>query len=94
MDIRQVTAYANSIGHHVPKIRLSTPSEMIYKATKIALPAIALVAMSNARTVVAPFNHEVFSECIEACDRNGQEAGPFIYLCWLMCIGIGWGSGS
>lgn len=47
MYVRHMTSNTNRIGQYLPKVHLSTPSQMISKATKIALPVIALVAASH-----------------------------------------------
>lgn len=74
----------NSISRYIPSLRIDTPTNVLNKATMVAIPTILLVG-SLMNGVAA----DAFSDCMEACDRNGRDAGGLAkLLCYAMCWAI------
>jgi len=72
----------NSVKPYLPSVQLASPQQMINNVTKIAVPVIALTGAAMMATARA----DDFTDCIEACDRNGPDAHPLAkLLCYSMC---------
>lgn len=71
-----------SISNYVPHLAVDTPQNMLHKAKRIAIPAIALVGAS----MISGVSADRYVDCINACDRNGRDAHELAkLLCYAMC---------
>ena len=80
----------SNISNYLPTAylpKLATPNQMLNNLTKVALPAIALVAASNAR--VADAGPIVYAICVAGCIalQPGNPVWPPI--CAILCVNGG-----
>ena len=76
-----ISNYVSSAYQSLPAIRLDTTSNMVRKATTLALPIIALVAASNAQMVDS--GPVAYGACLAAC--SAATGGAFIPACIAAC---------
>jgi len=82
MNISNLSNYVPSIFNHVPKVRLASPEQALKNITKIAVPALALVAASMIYEAEA-ITH---NECHDNCDRH-RDAHPLaVIICYVACM--------
>ena len=75
----RITNYFKSC---IPTIKIDTPSNILKKVSFVAIPAIALAA----NMMMTKVNADRFTDCIDACDRNGRDAHEAAkFLCYVMC---------
>lgn len=66
----------------IPALQINTPFVMASKITALSIPIFALASSS----LILPVKADTYTECIDACDRNGRDAGDLAKLiCYAFC---------
>ena len=65
----------------MPRLKIDTPSNMLYKAQQIALPAILVLGTQNAQCAEGAF---LYCLCLAACAPLA-EAPPLLAICIAAC---------
>lgn len=82
MLLQRITQNFYKISDCIPKPPLSSFHEISQKIKTISLPAIALISS----TLIQEARADTFTECIEACERNGRDAHELAkLLCYTFC---------
>lgn len=82
MDFSAISKYVSNGLGYLPTFTLATPQQVVKNVTRLALPAILLVAVAMAREARAI----TYVECINNCDEHRDAHELAKLLCYTLCL--------
>lgn len=78
--INSIGTFANSVYHSISRVKLDIPSNIMKKATMVAVPALLLFGTQF--TQFADAGPAAYLSCLAGC----AAMGPFAPACWSACL--------